>query len=51
MRIENTALDEVTAELFDLDPQVELANDLAGYGDSADCTNNGCTASCIGPNC
>jgi hypothetical protein len=39
-------LDDATADLFTLDPLSEPADDLAGYGDSADCTSNGCTKSC-----
>lgn len=45
---EISVLDDLTADLFDLDIQVEPAADLAGYADSADCTNNGCTRSCVG---
>jgi hypothetical protein len=43
---ESVVLDDAIADLFDLDPQTELAADLDGAVRSADCTNNGCTASC-----
>ncbi len=45
---ESRVLDDITADLFNLDIQTELAADLAGYAPSADCTNNGCTRSCVG---
>lgn len=46
MATQNMVLDEATADLFILDPITESAADLAGSGDSADCTNNGCTGGC-----
>lgn len=44
---ESVVLDDAIADLFDLDPQTELAADLEGAVLSADCTNNGCTKSCL----
>lgn len=43
---ESTVLDDAVADLFDLDPQTEIAADLVGADRSADCTNNGCTNTC-----
>ncbi|WP_322751886.1 MULTISPECIES: hypothetical protein [unclassified Frankia] len=39
---------DVLDELFSLDPQVSPLGELAGFGDSGDCTNDGCTGSCVG---
>lgn len=36
------------ADLFDLDPQSTPVTDLGNVGRSADCTIDGCTASCVG---
>jgi hypothetical protein len=45
-------LDQLTADLFDLDVRVEpglsgTAPAAARRDDSADCTNDGCTKSCL----
>lgn len=45
------ALDDAIADLFDLDVQTEGVADLGGVGRSADCTNNGCTRSCVSCGC
>ena len=48
---ESTALDTAIADLFDLDVQTEGVADRGGPVRSADCTNNGCTASCQSCGC
>lgn len=48
---ESTALDIAIADLFDLDVQTEGVADIGGSGHSGDCTNNGCTASCLSCGC
>lgn len=44
-------LDELTADLFNLDINVEPATDMAGYEATENCTNNGCTGSCASCGC
>lgn len=39
-------LDQVTADLFDLDARVVPVSDMAGSNTTTDCTDNGCTATC-----
>ncbi|HEU0086763.1 MAG TPA: hypothetical protein VFQ77_03805 [Pseudonocardiaceae bacterium] len=46
-----TALDVAIADLFDLDVQTEGVADLDRADRSADCTNNGCTESCLSCGC
>lgn len=36
------------ADLFDLDAQSVPVSDLGNVGRSGECTNDGCTASCVG---
>jgi hypothetical protein len=38
----------VLDEIFRLDPQLTPAGGLPGGNDSDDCTNDGCTGSCVG---
>lgn len=46
-----TVLDELAADLFNLDVQTMPAADMAGYAASDDCTNNGCTNTCNSCGC
>jgi hypothetical protein len=39
---------DVIADLFDLDVQVGPVHELPSGMDSADCTSDGCTATCAG---
>lgn len=51
---EATALADSIADLFDLDarsePAADFGTDSRGVVRSADCTNNGCTKTCVGCN-
>jgi hypothetical protein len=48
---ESITLDDAIADLFDLDMQTEYTVDFDGVGRSADCTNNGCTNTCLSCGC
>lgn len=44
-------LDADLAALFDLDPRTTPLTELGDLPDSADCTNDGCTGSCLSCGC
>jgi hypothetical protein len=48
MTTNTVGLSSEIADLFDLDPRSIPVADLGNVGRSADCTNDGCTASCNG---
>ncbi|WP_285704635.1 hypothetical protein [Microtetraspora sp. NBRC 16547] len=46
--MKNTRVTDPFADLFTLDPHVGAADNLNGHTPSGDCTNDGCTGSCVG---
>ncbi len=46
--MKNTRVNDPFADLFTLDPHVGAAENLNGHTPSGDCTNDGCTGSCVG---
>jgi hypothetical protein len=48
METEIDQLASEIADLFSLEPELTAVADLGNVGRSADCTNDGCTRSCVG---
>lgn len=48
---EDTVLDEITVDLFDLDISAVSAYDMTGSNTTTDCTDDGCTRTCPSRGC
>lgn len=49
--VPGTALDDLTASLFDLDARALPVPDMTGSNTTTDCTDNGCSATCPSVGC
>lgn len=48
---QSAVLDDVTADLFDLDARAVPVLDMTGSNTTTDCTDNGCSATCTSVGC
>lgn len=46
-----TALDDLTARLFDLDARAVPVPDMTGSNTTTECTDNGCSSTCPSVGC
>lgn len=47
----DTPLDDLTAELFDLDVRAVPVPDMTGSNTTTECTDNGCSSTCPSVGC
>lgn len=48
---QNTVLDDITADLFDLDARAVPVLDMSGSNTTTECTDNGCSRTCPSVGC
>lgn len=48
---QSTVLDDITADLFDLEARAVPVLDMTGSNTTTDCTDNGCSKTCTSVGC